>query len=80
LQAKWYWYQRNFKIGFNYLPGKTNLFRELLKRSTKSEAGYYIQAIAACLARLQIIIAAGSHHSSITNAKVGKGLGELSYP
>jgi hypothetical protein len=51
-----------------------------LKRSTKTETGHYIQVIIAYLARLEMIIATSSHHSSITNAKVGKGLGELSYP
>jgi hypothetical protein len=53
---------------------------ERAARLAKTEAGYYVQVITAYLASLEVIITTGSHHSSIINAKVGKGLGELSYP
>jgi hypothetical protein len=42
--------------------------------SSKAEAGHYIKVITAYPASLEMIIAAGSHHSSFANAKVGRGV------
>jgi hypothetical protein len=46
----------------------------ILKRLTKTEAGHHIQVITAYPASLEMIIAAGSHHSSFANAKVSRGV------